>query len=462
MRGEQKTGEAGCSCEGTVEPESGKKARSVAARESVEKDGADSLLERILHRDNLNAAYKRVKQNGGAVGIDGMTVEEMLPYLREHGEEIIASIRGGWYKPNPVRRVEIPKPDGGVRLLGVPTVIDRMIQQAVMQVVQPIFEATFSDNSYGFRPDRNAQQAIRKAKAYYDDGYTHVVDIDLAKYFDTVSHDILLVLVSREVKDKAVIKLIRKFLKSGVMANGLISPTNEGTPQGGNLSPLLSNIYLTEFDCMLESRGHKFVRYADDCNIYVQSLRAADRVMESCTKFLEGKLKLRVNREKSQTGSPLKLKFLGFSLYNTGKKSGIRPHEKSLKKFKDMVRKLTSRKQGKPVEVILTNLKRYTTGWLGYYAIADMKSRIQAFSEWIRRRIRQIFWKQWKKLKARHDNLKRLGIPCGKAWEWANSRLGYWRVAGSWILTTSLTNKYLASIGYDDISKRYEALHSSH
>ena len=328
MRGEQKTGEAGCSCEGTVEPESGKKARSVAARESVEKDGADSLLERILHRDNLNAAYKRVKQNGGAVGIDGMTVEEMLPYLREHGEEIIASIRGGWYKPNPVRRVEIPKPDGGIRLLGVPTVIDRMVQQAVMQVLQPIFEPTFSDNSYGFRPGRNAQQAIRKAKVYYDNGYTHVVDIDLAKYFDTVNHDILLGLVSREVKDKAVIKLIRKFLKSGVMANGLIGPTNEGTPQGGNLSPLLSNIYLTEFDRMLESRGHKFVRYADDCNIYVQSRRAADRVMESCTKFLEGKLKLKVNREKSKTGSPLRLKFLGFSLYKTGKKSGIRPHEK--------------------------------------------------------------------------------------------------------------------------------------
>jgi len=462
MLREQKTGQAGCTCEYTMETESSKVARNIAAMEPAEKDGAESLLERILHRDNLNAAYKRVKQNGGAAGVDGMTVDEMLSHLREHGEELVASIRGGWYKPKPVRRVEIPKPDGGVRLLGVPTVIDRMIQQAVMQVLQPIFEATFSDNSYGFRPGRNAQQAIIKAKAYYDEGYTHVVDIDLAKYFDTVNHDILLEFVRREVNDIAVIRLIRKFLKSGVLADGIISPTEEGTPQGGNLSPLLSNIYLTEFDRMLESRGHKFVRYADDCNIYVKSCRAAERVMESCTKYLERKLKLKVNREKSKTGSPLKLKFLGFSMYMVNSKSGIRPHEKSLKKFKETVRKLTSRKQCKPIDVILANLKRYTTGWLGYYAIADMKTRVQALSEWIRRRIRQIHWKQWKKIKAKHVNLKRLGIPDDKAWEWANSRLGYWRVAVSLILTTSLTNKYLASIGYDDIFIRYEALHLSY
>ena len=462
MRREQKTGQAGCPGEGTVETESSRGAWSVATSETAEKDGADSLLERILHRENLNAAYKRVKQNGGAAGVDGMTVDEMLPYLREHGEELTASIRGGWYKPKPVRRVEIPKPDGGVRLLGVPTVIDRMVQQAILQVLQPIFEPIFSDNSYGFRPGRSAQQAMKKAKMYYDYGYTQVVDIDLAKYFDTVNHDILLELVGREVKDRAVIKLLRSFLKSGVMADGLVSPTNEGTPQGGNLSPLLSNIYLTEFDRMLESRGHKFVRYADDCNIYVQSRRAADRVMESCTKFLEGKLKLKVNREKSKTGSPLRLKFLGFSLYKTGKKSGIRPHEKSLERFKDKIRELTSRKQARSIEEILWRLKVYTRGWLGYYAIADMKSRIQALNEWIRRRVRQIFWKQWKKIKPKHDNLVRLGINKWKAWEWANSRLGYWRVAGSWILTRSLTNEYLASIGYDDLSKRYEALHSSY
>ena len=246
------------------------------------------------------------------------------------------------------------------------------------------------------------------------------------------------------------------------MANGLVSATNEGTPQGGNLSPLLSNIYLTKFDRMLENRGHKFVRYADDCNIYIKSRRAAERVMESCVKYLEDKLKLKVNRQKSQTGSPLNLKFLGFSLCKIGKKTGIRPHGKTLKRFKDKIREITSRKQGRSIAVILSNLKRYTTGWLGYYAIADMKSHIQALNEWTRRRIRQIFWKQWKRVSAKFDNLKRLGIPKCKAWEWANSRLGYWRLSHSWVLTRTLTNEYLVSIGYDDISKRYEALRSNH
>lgn len=461
MRREQKTVKTGWTCEGTVETESSKGARSVATPETAEKNGAE-LLERILHRNNLNAAYKRIKRNGGAAGIDGMTVDEMLPYLKEHGDELVQSIRGGWYKPKPVRRVEIPKPDGGVRLLGVPTVIDRMIQQAVVQVLQPIFEETFSDSSYGFRPNRNAQQAINRARDYYDDGYTQVVDLDLAKYFDTVNHDLLMDMVREQVSEAGVLKLIRKFLKSGVMANGLVSATNEGTPQGGNLSPLLSNIYLTKFDRMLENRGHKFVRYADDCNIYIKSRRAAERVMESCVKYLEDKLKLKVNRQKSQTGSPLNLKFLGFSLCKIGKKTGIRPHGKTLKRFKDKIREITSRKQGRSIAVILSNLKRYTTGWLGYYAIADMKSHIQALNEWTRRRIRQIFWKQWKRVSAKFDNLKRLGIPKCKAWEWANSRLGYWRLSHSWVLTRTLTNEYLVSIGYDDISKRYEALRSNH
>ena len=458
---EQKTAKAGYPCEGMVETESSKGARSIASPETAKKNGAN-LLARILHRDNLNAAFKRVKRNGGAAGVDGMTVDEMLPYLKEHGEMLVQSIQGGWYKPKPVRRVEIPKPDGGVRLLGVPTVIDRMIQQAIVQVLQPIFEPTFSVSSYGFRPKRNAQQAIKRAREYYDDGYTQVVDIDLAKYFDTVNHDILIDMVRAEVKDESVIKLIRKFLKSGVMVNGLVSQTTEGTPQGGNLSPLLSNIYLTSFDRMLESRGHKFVRYADDCNIYVKSRRAAERVMASCVNYLEGKLKLKVNREKSKIGSPLRLNFLGFSLCKIGKETGIRPHGKSIKRFKDKARELTSRKQGKSVEQILVNLKRFTTGWLGYYSVANMKSHIQTLNEWVRRRIRQIYWKQWKRIKTKHDNLVRLGIPDSKAWEWANSRLGYWRIAHSWILTRSLTNKYLTSVGYDDISKRYEVLHLNH
>jgi group II intron reverse transcriptase/maturase len=462
MLREQKTAQVGYRYEGMLETKSNNGVRSMAALESAEKDGANKLLEEILHRDNLNAAYLRVKRNGGAPGVDKMTVEEMLPYLKEHKEELLASIRGGWYKPKPVRRVEMPKPDGGKRDLGVPTVIDRMIQQAIAQVLEAIFEPLFSESSYGFRPGRNAHQAIKKTEEYYKQGYVKVVDIDLAKYFDTVNHDILINSLRKEVKDEAVISLIRKFLKSGVMINGIVSTTQEGTPQGGNLSPLLSNIYLTAFDQMLESRGHKFVRYADDCNIYVKSQRAAERVMTSCTKYLGDKLKLKVNQEKSKAGSPLRLKFLGFSLYKTGKRTGIRPHDKPMEKFKKKIRQLTSRKQAKPITEILKKMRSYTIGWLGYYSIANMSSRINSLNSWIRRRIRQIFWKQWKKPSARFENLKRLGIPKRKAWEWGNSRLGYWRIADSWILHRSLTNEYLASIGYDDIAKRYEALHSNY
>ena len=462
MQRPQKTTKVGCPCEGMLETKSNKGACSIALTETDRKDGAENLLERILDRNNLNQAYLKVKRNGGSAGIDGMTVEEMLPYLKEHREELLEALRNERYKPKAVRRVEIPKPDGGKRMLGVPTVIDRMIQQAIVQVLQPMYEPLFSENSYGFRPKRSAQQAMKQALEYYNEGYTQVVDLDLAKYFDTVNHEILIGMLREQVKDERVIRLIRKYLKSGVMVNGLISPTTEGTPQGGNLSPLLSNIYLTAFDRMLESRGHKFVRYADDCNIYVKSRRAAERVMANCTKFLEGKLKLKVNRKKSQVGSPLRLKFLGFSMYKTGKKAGIRPHSKSIKRFKDKIRELTSRKQARSVEIILKRLKRYTVGWLGYYSIADMESNIKRLNEWIRRRIRQIYWKQWKKIKTKHDNLVKLGIDNENAWKWANSRKAYWRVANSHILAKSLTNKYLASVGYDDILERYKVLHSNY
>ena len=462
MQRPQKTTKVGCPGEGMLETKSNKGACSIALTETDREDGAENLLERILDRNNLNQAYLKVKRNGGSAGIDGMTVEEMLPYLKEHREELLEALRSERYKPKAVRRVEIPKPDGGKRMLGVPTVIDRMIQQAIVQVLQPMYEPLFSENSYGFRPKRSAQQAMKQAFEYYNEGYTQVVDLDLAKYFDTVNHEILIGMLREQVKDERVIRLIRKYLKSGVMINGLISPTTEGTPQGGNLSPLLSNLYLTAFDRILESRGHKFVRYADDCNIYVKSRRAAERVMANCTKFLEGKLKLKVNRKKSQVGSPLRLKFLGFSMYKTGKKAGIRPHSKSIKKFKDKIRELTSRKQARSVEMILKRLKRYTVGWLGYYSIADMESNIKRLNEWIRRRIRQIYWKQWKKIKAKYVNLVKLGIDNENAWKWANSRKAYWRIADSHILHKSLTNKYLASVGYDDILERYKVLHSNY
>lgn len=462
MQRPQKTTRAGCPCEGMVETESNREACSIALTETDRKDGAEELLERILDRNNLNKAYLRVKRNGGSAGIDGMTVDEMLPYLKEHREELLTALRNGWYHPQAVRRVEIPKPDGGVRKLGVPTVIDRMVQQAIVQVLQPMYEPQFSERSYGFRPNRSAHQAIGKALEYYEQGYRYVVDLDLAKYFDTVNHAILIGMLREQIKDERVVRLIHRFLKSGVLEHGLVSPTREGTPQGGNLSPLLSNIYLTAFDRMLESRGHKFVRYADDCNIYVKSRRAAERVMASCVKFLEGTLKLTVNQKKSQVGSPLKLKFLGFSLYKTKKKAGIRPHRKSIKRFKDKIRELTNRKQARSVELILKRLKRYTTGWLGYYSIADMENHMKRLTEWVRRRIRQIYWKQWKKPKCRHDNLVRLGIPNSKAWEWAQSGKGYWRIADSYILHRTLTNEYLASVGYDDILNRYKVLHSNY
>ena len=286
MQRPQKTAKVGCPCEGMLETESNKGACSVAQLETERQDGAENLLEAILDRNNLNKAYLKVKRNGGSAGIDGMTVDEMLPYLKEHREELLCALRSGKYNPKAVRRVEIPKPDGGKRKLGVPTVIDRMIQQAIVRVLQPIYEPLFSESSYGFRPKRSAHQAISKAHEYYNEGYTQVVDLDLAKYFDTVNHDILIDMLREQIKDERVISLIRKYLKSGVMINGLVSPTTEGTPQGGNLSPLLSNIYLTAFDKLLESRGHKFVRYADDCNIYIKSRRAAERVMANCVKFL--------------------------------------------------------------------------------------------------------------------------------------------------------------------------------
>ncbi|MDR1587668.1 MAG: group II intron reverse transcriptase/maturase, partial [Treponema sp.] len=369
--------------------------------------------------------------------VDGMRVEELQPYLIKHYRELCESIRGGWYKPAPVRRVEI---------------------------LQPIFEQAFSDSSYGFRPGRSAHQAIERAKGYYEEGNTYVVDLDLEKYFDTVNHDLLIKMVRETVKDEAVIGLIKKFLKSGVMAEGIVSQRelglkSAGTPQGGNLSPLLSNIYLTKFDKMLEERGHKFVRYADDCNIYVKSRRAAERVMEGCVRFLEGKLKLKVNRKKSAVGSPLELKFLGFSLYRSKEGVRIRIHEKPLKRLMDRLKALTSRKRGGKMGRILEELTQLLIGWLGYYSIADLKAHVQRISGWLKRRIRQMYWKRWKRARTRYENLIQLGIPKDQAWPWANTRKGYWHTADTPILKRSLTNRYLESIGFPDVLKRFEMLH---
>jgi group II intron reverse transcriptase/maturase len=416
------------------------------------------LLERILERGNLNNAYSQVKRNKGAPGVDKMTVEGLLPYLKTHKDSLVGKIHNGSYSPKPVRRVEIPKPDGGVRLLGVPTVVDRMIQQSIAQVLTPIYEKKFSDSSYGFRPGRSAQQAMNVAYGYYVEGYTHVVDIDLAKYFDTVNHDKLIGMLREEVKDERVISLIRKFLTSGVLIDGLVKPTVDGVPQGGPLSPLLSNIYLTKLDKELEKRGLRFVRYADDCNIFVKSRRAAERVMESVTRFLEGTLKLKVNQDKSKVGSPLRLKFLGFSMWKINGKSGIRVHEKSMKRFKSKVTQITKRNRGWSLQAILEELKKYTNGWLGYYRIASLASKLKELDMWIRRRLRCYIWKQWKKVKTRSTNLRKLGVAEEQAWMWANTRKGYWRISRSQVLQTTLTNQRLKEMGYNDLTSKYKAL----
>ena len=433
---------------------------SMSDKEANDGNGyAIRLLEEILDRDNMNVAYKRVKSNNGKHGIDGMTVDELLPFLKENGDQIKQAIMEGTYKPKPVRRVEIPKPDGGIRLLGIPTVLDRVIQQAIAQVLTPIYEREFSEFSYGFRPKRDGHQAIRKCKEYIEAGYNWAVDIDLAKYFDTVNHDKLMRILSRTIKDGRVLSLIRKYLQSGVMVNGVVMDTEEGTPQGGNLSPLLSNIMLNELDKELTKRGLRFCRYADDCNIYVKSRKAADRVMVSITEFIEGELKLKVNKEKSAVDRPWKLKFLGFSFYHKKGGIGIRVHPKPVKKFKEKLKEVTGRSNAMSVKDRIVKLKQIITGWVNYFKIADMGTLVKQLDEWLRRRIRMCYWKRWKKTKTRHDNLIKLGIGKLKAWEYANTRKGYWRISNSPILATALTNEKLKKQGFPTITERYLKVH---
>ena len=420
------------------------------------------LFERILSRSNLNQAYLQVVRNKGAAGVDGMTYDQLLPHLKTHREELLESLYNGTFRPQPVLRVEIPKPDGGIRKLGIPTVIDRMIQQAINQALQPLFDPTFSDNSFGFRPKRSAHQAIIQAKTYYEQGYKHVVDIDMKAYFDTVNHDKLMYYIEQKVQDKRVLRLIRQYLKSGIMVNGLFEASEEGTPQGGNLSPLLSNIYLNEFDKLLTERGHKFVRYADDCNIYVKSKRAGYRVMESSIKFLEGKLKLTVNREKSAVGSPLRRKFLGFCIHPTRNGVKIRPHQQAKTTVKRKLKKITKRNRGRSVEVLFKQIKQLMTGWINYYGISIMKGFIADLNGWLKRRIRQYIWKQWKLPRTKWQNLIQLGIDEQKAYEWSNTRKGYWRISASFILHRSLTDEKLVQLGYMDLSKKYQFVHSNY
>lgn len=446
----------------SVEHEGYAEAQSTDRREGKERDGASDLLEAILNRDNLNRAYKQVRRNHGAAGIDGMTVEEALPWLKEHRDELLQSIRDESYMPSPVRRKEIPKPDGGVRKLGIPTVIDRIIQQAIAQKLQSIWEPLFSDSSYGYRPKRSAQQAMQQVKRYAEQGYRYVVSVDLSKYFDTLNHELLMDLLHRKIQDIRVLRLIKKYLKSGVLENGIVCKTEEGSPQGGPLSPLLANIYLNEFDWEMDRRNVKMVRYADDIVVFARSKRAAERLLESCRRYLEDKLKLRMNTEKSKVTSIFStrnFKFLGFCLGKNGKGIFIRAHYKSLKKAKEKLKLLTKRNRGRNVRVVMQEVKRFICGWLGYFRVADMKRTMQSWDEWLRSRFRMYIWKQWKKPKTKVANLRKLGIPADKAFQWGNSRRGYWRIAGSPVLKRSITNERLAAAGYFSILNYYESLH---
>jgi len=436
--------------------------QSMDSREAEEADGAGKL-EEILSRDNLNRAYKRVKSNKGAPGIDGMNVEGAQSWLREHREELLESIRSGKYKPQPVRRKEIPKPDGGVRKLGIPTVIDRVIQQAIAQQLTPIYEPLFSENSFGYRPGKSAQVAIQKVKEYAEQGYRYAVLMDLSKYFDTLNHELLMNMVREQIHDKCVTDLIRKYLKSGVMEDGLLVKTEEGSPQGGPLSPLLANIYLNKFDQEMEGRGVVIIRYADDVVILANSERAAKRLLESGRKYLEGKLKLKVNAQKSKVTSVMAIrnfKFLGFALGKGKNGYFIRAHKDSLKKAKAKLRDLTSRSQGRNVRMVMHKVKVYIRGWLGYFGIASMKETMKDWDGWLRRRFRMYIWKHWKKPKTRVKNLKRLGMPDWQSYRNGNTRKGYWAVSGSGIVSHTITNKRLALAGYYSILDRYESMHS--
>ena len=384
-----------------------------------------------------------------------MTVDELLEYLKQNKGQLQKEILEESYTPMPVRRVEIDKPDGGKRLLGIPTVVDRLIQQAIAQVLTPIYEEKFSETSYGFRPGRSQHQAIEKCKEYINDGYKWVVDIDISKFFDTVNHDKLMAILARDIVDKKVLRLIRKYLQSGVMIDGVVKDTELGCPQGGPLSPLLSNIYLNELDKELEKRGLRFCRFADDCNTYVKSKRSAERVMISITKFLENKLKLKINLNKSKVDRPWKLKYLSFSFYYDKGGTQVRVHPKAVEKLKESIKEVTGRSNGKSLEWKFLKLKQKLQGWINYFRIANMKTLAKQLDQWLRRRIRLCIWKQWKKVKTRFSELKKRGLSKEKAWEFANTRKGYWNISKSPIMSRAYKDKDLENLGLISITKYY-------
>lgn len=415
------------------------------------------LLDRVLERDNMFAALRRVVENKGAPGSDGMTVQNLQPYLKEHWLTIRSALLNGTYRPTPVRRVEIPKPGGGVRLLGIPSALDRLIQQALLQVLTPVFDPHFSPSSYGFRPGRRGHDAVRTARQYVQDGWKVVVDFDVEKFFDRVNHDILMSRVARRVIDKRVLRLLRAYLESGVLLHGVVVATGEGTPQGGPLSPLLANVLLDDLDKELERRGHRFVRYADDCNVYVRTRRAGERVKQGISNFLHSRLKLTVNEAKSAVDFPHRRKFLGFSM-QLGKTVRVRLAPQSIQRCKMKVRELTSRSRSQSQESRISRLSSYLRGWVHYFALADTPSPFEVLDGWIRRRLRLCIWKQWKRAYTRFKNLRQLGLPEWVAWEAAGSKKGLWRIADSPPLKRTLTNAYWRSQGLVSLLDEYHKI----
>ena len=416
----------------------------------------DNLMERILHKDNLNKAYKKVKSNKGAGGIDGMSVDELPGFLKDNQRHLIQQIKDGKYKPNPVRRVEIPKETKGeFRKLGVPTVVDRVFQQAITQVLSPIYEKQFSENSYGFRPNRGAHDALKQCQTNVNEGYVYVVDMDLEKFFDTVCQSKLVEVLSRTIKDGRVISLIHKYLNAGVISKGMFEKTEVGMPQGGPLSPLLSNIMLNELDEELTRRGHRFIRYADDCMIFCKSRKSAERTLNNIMPYIEEKLFLKVNRTKTCVAHISKVKYLGYSFYRHKGKCRFRVHPKSVTKMKDKIRELTDRSNGWGNEQRALKLTQYIRGWINYFGMADMKSLLQSNDEWLRHRIRAIYWKQWKKVKTKFKELKKLGVDEEKAWICANMRNGNWFCSGYVTFQGAFNNKKLRELGYPTFTELY-------
>lgn len=421
-------------------------AEASAATNGQTKAEALRPMEAVVERDNLMSAYERVMANKGAAGVDGLTVDEFKPWLQQHWPSVRAALLAGSYLPRAVRKVEIPKPNGGVRTLGIPTVLDRLIQQALLQVLQPDFETGFSEHSYGFRPGRSAWQAVRQARGYVHEGRRWVVDLDLEKFFDRVNHDILMSRVARKVKDERVLKLIRRYLEAGMMADGLVSQRTEGTPQGGPLSPLLSNILLTDLDRELERRGHRFCRYADDCNIYVRSERAGQRAMAAITDYLERRLKLRVNREKSAVARPWERKFLGYS-FTRHRQVRLKIADSSLKRLKERIRDITVGNRSRNLGATVEELNPVLRGWMSYFRLTEVKGVLQDLDGWIRRKLRCLLWRQWKHPATRNRRMQQRGLDAHRAWKSASNGRGPWWNAGASHMNEAYPKRFFDILG---------------